>query len=87
MLVAFEFTLDRSVKFADWFFLLTTITIPSSLATNGHTFDEYGYDLTQGVGGGYNIGTVQGTMISFGQGLGPVTLLGNHTYLVVLTMR
>ena len=87
MLAAFEFTLNQSVTFVDWNELLSAVTIPSSVSTNGHTFDAYGYDLTLSVAEGYNLGTVSGTTISFGSGLGPVGLLANHTYLIVLMMQ
>ncbi len=87
VLVAFELTLNQSVTFASWYRLLTTITVPTSVVTAGHTFSEYGYDLTNSVGEGYNPGNINGTTISFSPGLGPVTLLANHSYLTILAMQ
>lgn len=87
VLAGFEFMLNQSVTFTNWYRLLTTITIPSATAANGRTFSEYGYDVTAGVAEGYNPGTVSGTTISFGAGFGPVTLLANHTYLIILTAQ
>jgi hypothetical protein len=87
MLVAFEFELNQDVTFIDWYRLLTTITIPSSIATSGRTFSEYGYDLTNAVGEGFTPGTLNGKTISFAPSSGPVTLLANHTYLIVQTMQ
>ena len=87
MLVAFELTLNQNVTFADWYSLLTTITIPADVSTSGRALNEYGYDLTAGVAEGYNLGTVNGSTISFGGGLGPVTLLGSDTQLVVLAIQ
>jgi hypothetical protein len=39
------------------------------------------------VGEGSNPGTLNGNTISFAPGPGPVTLLANHKYLIVLTMQ
>jgi hypothetical protein len=85
-LVSFEFTLSKSVTFAKWYRLLTTITIPASIPTAGHTFAEYGYDLTTGNGTGSNPGVVNGTTITFSPGLGPVTLL-DHRFVMTLVMN
>ena len=87
LLVAFELTLGQSVTFAKWYRLLTTITIPPSVSTAGRAFSEYGYDVTKGVAEGSNPGTVNGTTSLFNPGLGPVMLLANHTYLIVLAMQ
>jgi hypothetical protein len=87
MLAAFEFELNQSVTFIDWYRLLTTITIPSSITPGGHTFSEYGYDLKNAVAEGSNPGIINGWTISFAPGPGPVTLLANHTYLLVLSMQ
>jgi hypothetical protein len=87
MLAAFEFELNQNVTFVDWYRLLTTITIPSSIASGSDTFSEYGFDLTKAVGEGSNPGAISGRTISFAPGPGPVTLLANHTYLIVLTMQ
>lgn len=87
MLVAFELTLNQSVTFTSWYRMLTTITVPASVATSGHPFSEYGYDLTSQVGEGSNPGTLNGATITFAPGFGPVTLLANHTYLIVLAME
>ncbi len=83
-LASFELTLPQSVTFANWQGLLTSITIPPTLSTAGHTFDEYGFDLTANVASGYNPGTVVGTTIDFSVSATSVTL-ANHTYLLVLT--
>ena len=83
ILVSFEITLSQSVTFSEWHDLLTTITVPSTVPTSGHSFNEYGYDLTTGVAQGLNPGTVSGATIAFGSGIGPVTL-ESHTYLIVL---
>jgi hypothetical protein len=87
MPAAFEFELNQDVTFVDWYRLLTTITVPSSLASSGHVFSEYGYDLTVGVGEGSNPGVINGNTISFAPGPGPVKLLANHKYLLVLSER
>jgi hypothetical protein len=84
---AYEFELNQTVTFVDWYRLLTTITVPSSIASSGHTFREYGYDLTNAVGEGYNPGTINGNTISFAPGPGPVKLLANHKYLLVLSVQ
>jgi hypothetical protein len=85
-LAAFELKLSASVTFAAWYSLLTSITIPPAVPTAGHSFGEYGYDLTTGVAEGWNPGTVAGTSITFEPGLGPVTLT-DHTYLMILVMN
>ncbi len=85
-LAYFEFTLSHSVTFAHWYRLLTSIVIPPTVPTSGHSFDEYGYDLTNGTQLGSNPGTVNGTSITFAPGFGPVTLT-DDTYLYVLMMR
>lgn len=87
MPAAFEFELNQDVTFVDWNRLLTTITVPSSLASSGHAFSEYGYDLTIGVGEGSNPGIINGNTISFAPGPGPVKLLANHKYLLVLSVQ
>jgi hypothetical protein len=85
-LAAFELTLSGSVTFAQWSELPSSIMIPPVVPTAGHSFGAYGYDLTTGVAEGWNPGTVAGTTITFGPGLGPVTLTG-HTYLMILAMN
>ena len=85
-LVNATLTLSQTVTFTNWYRLPTTITLPASIETQGHSFAAYGYDLTAGVEEGWNPGTVTGRTIAFGAGLGPVTLK-NHTYLYILTMR
>jgi hypothetical protein len=84
-LATFEFTPSADVTFSAWNDLLTTITI-EPMPTAGHTFEEYGYDLTSGVAQGENPGPLSGNTVSFGSGFGPVTLLPHH-YAVVLVMN
>lgn len=86
-LVGFELTLNENVTFTNWYRMLTTIVIPSAPSPDGGTFSEYVYDVTAGIAEGSNPGTLSGTTISFGIGLGPVTLLANHTYLIILTSK
>jgi hypothetical protein len=84
LLAAFEFSLNNSVTFSQWNRMPTAITIPASAASTMHSYSAYGYDLTTGVAEGYNPGTLSANTITFTPGLGPVTLLGGHTYLMVL---
>jgi hypothetical protein len=89
VLAAYTLTLSQTVTFTAWHSLLSTITLPSSVSMVSHTFSEYGYDVTPTgvIGMGSNPGTMNSQSISFGDGIGDVTLEGNHTYLIVLVMK
>ena len=56
------------------------------MPTAGHTFAEYGYDLTAQTQLGWNPGVIDGTTITFPKGLLPVTLT-THRYLYVLVTQ
>ena len=87
MLVAYELTLNQAVTFTVWNGFISSVTLPQSIQPSGHTFSDYGYDLTLGVASGSDPGTVNGSVVSFPAGRPPVTLLANHTYLMVLAMQ
>lgn len=86
-LVAYELTLDNNVKFNVWNGFISSIVLPQSIRTSGRWFSDYGYDLTLGVAGGSDPGTVNGSTISFPAGRFPVTLEAGHTYLMIVAMQ
>ncbi len=87
MLIAYEITLNNDVTFTVWNGFLSSVVLPQSLQPSGHTFSDYGYDLTVGVASGSDPGTVMGSTVIFPAGRFAVTLLAKHTYLMVLGMQ
>jgi len=87
MLIAYELTLNEDVRFTVWNGFLSSVTLPQSIRPSGRSFADYGFDLTLGVASGSDPGTVSGSIVSFPAGRLPVTLVANHTYLMVLVMQ
>jgi hypothetical protein len=86
-LIAYELTLNSDVTFTIWNGFLSSVVLPQSIQPAGHTFSDYGYDLTLGVASGSDPGTVSGSTVTFPAGRLSVTLRANHTYLMVLAMQ
>lgn len=86
-LIAYEITATQNVTFSVWNGFITSISLPPSIDPNGHTFSDYGYDLTLGIASGSDPGTVSGSTISFPTGRPPSHFLANHTYLMIVAMQ
>ena len=87
MLIAYELTLSQDVTFTVWNGFLSSVVLAQALQPSGHTFSDYGYDLTLAVAEGSDPGTLSGSTVTFPAGRFAVTLRANHTYLMVLAMQ
>jgi hypothetical protein len=87
MLIAYELLLNQNVTFTVWNGFISSVVLPQSIQPSGHAFSDYGYDLALDVASGSDLGTVSGSIVTFPAGRFAVTLLANHTYLMVLAMQ